>query len=281
MTLPSTEEARLDIDPRLRARRQDLRRREGRRRLRRLVAVLSAGGGMLGIWAVTLSPLLDVDRLVVRGATRSGAAAVEVATGIARGEAMASLDLRAAGRAVERVPWVAAATVERQWPGTVLVKVSERTPVALVHAQEGRWVVVDARGRQLTVFGSEDMGALGDMAGAGDIAGLPRIEGLDATASAGDELGAGAAGALQLSQRLAVAALSPAPRVEVQPNGALDALIESAGGGEVRVLFGRPERLGDKVVALATLLAELDDRPGSVVLDVRVPEAPVLTRGAT
>lgn len=275
MTLPSTEEARPDIDPRLRARRQELRRREGRRRLRRLVAVLSVGGGVLGIWAVSLSPLLDVDRLVVRGATRSGATAVEVATGIARGEAMASLDLEAAGRAVERVPWVAAATVERQWPGTVLVKVSERTPVALVGAQEGRWVVVDARGRQLTVVEGDDIASLDDMAG------LPRIEGLAPIASAGEELGAGAAGALQLSQRLAAAGLSPAPRVEVRPDGALDALIELAGGGDVRVRFGRSERLADKVVALATLLAELDDRPGSVVLDVRVPEAPVLTRGAT
>ena len=281
MTLPSTEEARLDIDPRLRARRQALRRREGRRRLRRLVAVLSVGGVVLGTWAVSLSPLLDVDRLVVRGAARSGAAAVEVATGIARGEAMASLDLGAAGRAVERVPWVASATVERQWPGTVSVKVSERTPVALVRAQEGRWVVVDTQGRQLTVVGDDDLAALGDIAGGGAMSGLPRIEGLDAIASAGDELGARATGALQLSQRLAVAALSPAPRVEVQPNGALEASIESAGAGEVRVLFGRPERLGDKVVALATLLAELDDRPGSVLLDVRVPEAPVLTRGAT
>ncbi|MGI9033123.1 MAG: hypothetical protein ACR2HY_05490, partial [Acidimicrobiales bacterium] len=59
---------RVPIDPRIRRRQLQVRRAEGRRRLRLLVAtsivvaVLGAG------WGLTRSPLLDVDRVTVQGA---------------------------------------------------------------------------------------------------------------------------------------------------------------------------------------------------------------------
>src|SRR6476620_10843805 len=107
------------MDPRIRRRRVEVQRQEGRRRLRVLVGitvVVAVGGGG---WAATGSPLLDVDRVVVEGATHTPVAEVVAATGIRRGRPMIDVDIRGAQRAVDGLPWVQQATVHRQWPGRV------------------------------------------------------------------------------------------------------------------------------------------------------------------
>lgn len=269
MTPTSTGEHLAVIDPRLRARRGEVQRRQGRRRLRRLLAVLgvvAAGAAAVGI---ALSPLLDVDRVVVRGATRSGPAAVDTAAGIDRGQPLATVDVDAAQAAVEAMPWVSAATVERSWPGTVAISVAERQPVAAVSTDDGRWALVDARRRQLAVVGADE------------IAGLPRVEGLAPAAAAGSELGPDAAGALELARHFPEAMASATYRVVVDTDGSIEVVMTPSGAPEVRARFGRPDRLADKVVALASLLDHDDQWPAGTRIDVRVPEAPVLTKATS
>ncbi|MBW3644417.1 MAG: FtsQ-type POTRA domain-containing protein [Actinobacteria bacterium] len=273
MTTVPPEKWPLPVDPRLRARRQAVLRSEGRRRLRRLgVVAAGAGVGLTG-WLLALSPLLDVDQVVVRGAERSGPEVVREATGVAPGEAMVTLGLGRAVAAVEALPWVATATAERRWPGTVVVSVVERRPVATVSVAQGegaqggpRWMLVDDQGR-LLAFVEEPPPE------------LARIDGTAQGARPGAEVGPAVAGALELLTRLQEALPGPPPGVAVGPGGALEAVVWAHDGTERRVQFGEPVRLADKVLALRTLVEHgaLDEAAPGVVVDVRVPEAPVLT----
>ena len=265
MTPTSTDEQATVIDPRLRARRSEVQRRQGRRRLHRLAAVLGVAAAGAGAGAIALSPLADVDRVVVRGAATTGTPAVHDAAGIDRGEPMATLDLRAARAAIEAVPTVGTASISRSWPGTVVITVTERRAVAAVRTDDGRWALVDADRRQLAVV---DAGEVGE---------LPRIEGLGPLADAGSELGPDAAGALELASRLSAAVPAAALRVVVAAGGSMEAAIQRPDAPEVRALFGRADRLADKVVALVTLLGEKEARTERLRIDVRVPDAPVLT----
>ena len=107
------------INPRIRERRIEVQREAGRRRLRVLLVVsciLSAAG--LAFLAVT-SPLLDVDHIRVAGAQHVTAAQVRAAAGVHSHDHLLFVDTGAIARRVERLPWVAHASVQRDLPGHV------------------------------------------------------------------------------------------------------------------------------------------------------------------
>ncbi|HEY8525907.1 MAG TPA: FtsQ-type POTRA domain-containing protein [Acidimicrobiales bacterium] len=259
------------VDPRMRSRRIEVQRDLGRRRLRRVLAVLGTVGVLLAAYAVTRSPLLDVDHVEARGGEHTDEAAVALASGIDRGEAMVGLDTGAIARRVEELPWVESARVERRWPGTVRITVTERTPAAVVPigageaAGEGeqdaevRLALVDATGRVLTDDAPADAAT----------AGLPALTGVRGPLTPGETLGRDAREALTV-----VAALTEAlPGTVTEISTDLEATLATGG----RVRFGTAEDLGDKIVAVETMLADVD-LAGLDVLDVRVPGNPVLTR---
>ena len=138
-------EATVAVDPRMKARRIAVLRAQGRRRLHILTALASvalvAGLG----FGISRTPLVDVDRISVKGA---GARAAEIleSSGFSTGMPMLSLDLSAAERSVASLPWVRSAHVWRDWPGTVRITVEPRVPVAEVPAAGGRTVLIDAHG---------------------------------------------------------------------------------------------------------------------------------------
>ena len=74
------------IDPRLEARRVEVARDNGRRRLRKVLIALTVLLVLLGLGALTRSPLLDVDEVVVRGADQVPAATVRTAAGVPLGK---------------------------------------------------------------------------------------------------------------------------------------------------------------------------------------------------
>jgi hypothetical protein len=73
--------------------------------------------------------------------------------------------------------------------------------------------------------------------------------------------------------RVAVGAAERAPGAVVSVSPDLEASL--AGGGVVR--FGSAEALEEKLVALATVLSDVD-LTDLAVLDLRVPSSPALTR---
>jgi cell division protein FtsQ len=257
-----TPPAAVSVDPRIRARRIAVRRDEGRQRLRRLLVLLGVLGALAALTAAAFSPLLDVDTVRVEGADRSGAETVLAVADVGTGEAMVTVDAGRVSDRVRRLPWVADVSVERDWPGTVIVRVTERQAAAAVGAGEGAWLLLDADGTALERV-------------TGRAPGVPVVEGLDATAAPGEEVG-GAAGALAL-----VAALPPSLEGRVtavsSDRGALELTIALPDGTSATVDLGTPTAIEAKLLSLVTVLEQVD-LAGLARIDLRVHDAPVLTR---
>jgi cell division protein FtsQ len=244
------------MDPRLRERRVAVKRNEGRRRLRFLIGCATVLGLAAIGAAATRSPLLDVDRVRVTGAHHVAVDTVLSTAGIGRGDLMVNTDPGAIARRIERLSWVASASVRRVWPGTLQVRVVERRAAAAIPARNG-WATVDASGRVLerTTDAPPHLGVIVD---------IPPIQGDRVPARLRDALVVAAAIPPRLLDRLpGVVPKADGLELPLQPSGV--------------VRFGGRERAGEKLTALETLLARID---GPVaVIDVRVPDAPVLTRG--
>ena len=247
------------IDPRIRERRLEVRRREGRRRLLVLVGAATVGTLVGGTWGASRSPLLDVDRVEVAGAVHSDAAEVVRASGLRRGRALVDVDPEAAAAGAERLPWILRATVRREWGGTVDIEVTERVPVAAAPVGDG-WVLVDGEGRVLAGV-------------AGPPPGLPSVTAGSPPGPPGTELGGPWEAVLEVARTAPGTLLERVRAIAVVEGGGVELTLVS--GGMVR--FGPPEQLQEKFTAIETVLRQVDTR-NLAVLDVRIPRTPVLTR---
>ncbi len=129
------------INPRIRERRIEVRREAGRRRLRVLLvvsSVLSAVG--LAFLAVT-SPVLDVDHIRIVGAQHVTLAQVRAASSVHVHDHLLFVDAGAAAHRIEQLPWVEHATVARDFPGTLKIRITEYTPSAYVKVANGVMLV--------------------------------------------------------------------------------------------------------------------------------------------
>lgn len=267
MTSPTSTDERRPvpaIDPRIRARRIAVQRDVGRRRLHRLGFVAGAAAVALGAVGLALSPLLDVDRVVVVGAGRVDPGAVRRAAGIDPGDPLVTLDAAGAATRVRAVPWVATAAVERAWPGTVRIAVVEREPVAGLLRGDGRAALVDLGGRVLADVPAGEAGVL-------------LVSGLAEPGPPGSTV-ADATGALDVARSLPASLLARTGGLHVEQDGTMALRLALAEGEEpALVALGDDQRLAEKLTALTTVLASvpLDDL---AVIDVAVPSAPALTR---
>jgi hypothetical protein len=253
------------VDPRFRERWIEARRQEGRRRFRVLVGITAVVALGCAGWAATDSVLLDLDQVVVEGAVHTTADEARFASGLRRGEPMLDIDEAAVDRAVEALPWVLQASVRREWPGRVRIRLIEREPVAVAEAEPGAMALIDNTGRVLEWLPAPPPG-------------LPVLAGLPPAGPPGTTLGADGVATLQVAVALPVelraytAGLAPAPgsggEVELRLNP------------EGMVRLGPPDDLDAKFTAIRAVLAQADLR-NLAVLDVRRPENPVLTRRET
>lgn len=122
------------------------------------------GGREAHRWLVT-TPRFGARELRVDGAVHTSRDEVLRAAGVTPGRNVLSIDAERAARAVERLPWVSRARVERRLPDVVHVTVQERQPVAVLSAG-GLYLV------------GEDGDAFKRLA-AGDPTDLPVITGID------------------------------------------------------------------------------------------------------
>jgi cell division protein FtsQ len=106
------------------------------------MAEAAMGQGM----AKALAPAgFRLTSLKINGASPIAAADIAQATGLAKDQPTLAIDLAALRDTVLRVGWVQGATVTRMLPGTVVINVKARTPVAVWQAG-GIMRVVDATG---------------------------------------------------------------------------------------------------------------------------------------
>jgi cell division protein FtsQ len=252
------------IDPRMSARRQAVRLEEDRRRIRRALWLVGVVGVAVLVAVATRTPLLDVDQVEVAGAERITTAdvdAVLAGAGLHAGDPLLEVDLGQARLALEALPGVVEADVQRRWPGTIVVDLVERTPVAAV-AVAGGTALVGADGIVVAVA---DPASLAGLTGVVPVAG-------PADLAAGDRYDA--AGLLAVAAavpdvlRPLIAGIGPG-----EGEGAVElALVD---GGVIRL--GAADQLATKLVAAATVLTQVDTACLATV-DVRVPSAPAVTR---
>lgn len=260
------------IDPRIRERRVAVTRAEGRRRLRILLTAISIASAIGILWLVVQSPLLAVKTIHVEGTARESRAAVEAAAGVRTGSALLFVDTSEVARRVEALPWVARATVRRELPNGLEIRVLERSPVAWARRPVplgspegtlGAIVLVDRSGR---VLGDEPVPP----------AGLPELIGMVLVPERGERIAPAAPAA-------AVARLPDALRAQtgsvVRRRGqAVLQLVQPPGGaepaaGEVRL--GNLEDIAAKGAAALAVLDQLAAGGEHVrYVDVRVPGAP-------
>ncbi len=247
-----------DLDPRLQARRHQVARQEGRRRLRLVAAAtLAATLAIMAIAAVN-SSLLDIERVTVSGASRTDPRQVVVATGLEAGQPLIGVQPAEVVAAVQRVPWVDTARVQRSWRGDVTVAVTERRAVLAMPAGS-RFALVDPTGRQLEIVDGPPEGML-------------VLSGLDASGVPGQAVPAAAVTAVA-----ALEGLSPEIAARTTGLSVDDGQVFVDLGSVGRAEIGDGRDLGAKMVALETVLARVDLSCVDVI-DVRVPSAPTVRR---
>jgi cell division protein FtsQ len=206
-------------------------------------------------WTTTRSALLDVDHIEISGGFLVTPDEVTTGAGLAPGQPMVSVDTAAAERRLRRLPWVKTALVERAFPNTVRIHLTERMAAAIAARPDGGWVLLDIGGRVL----AERAERPGD---------LPEVVGAGATPAPGASL-ATARPVLDV-----VGALPEAIRKQVTiATLEGEAVTLHTGVREIRI--GPPKQLAAKVAALSVLLERIGSRSVAFV-DVRVPQAPVV-----
>lgn len=155
------------------------------------VAFLALTGGGSNV-RPTGQLLIELDRLAVSagfaiaevrlaGHNHTSDSAIYAAIAPFAGGSLAGLDIEGARAAVEALPWVRTATIERILPDRLAITVTERTPAAVWMEGERR-SLVDRTGRRLADVPAELAEALALLPVAGDDAGA----GLDELLSALD-----------------------------------------------------------------------------------------------
>ncbi|NIL56772.1 FtsQ-type POTRA domain-containing protein [Salinispora arenicola] len=128
------------------------RRFMARARQRRMRAVLpwAVMAGVLALaglvtWGLVGTGLFGVREVRVEGAELVTSVEVRDVAGVPDGTPLARVDLAATAGRIGTLPAVERVDVTRDWPDALVVRVTERTGVAVV-PQEGQFVMVDAAG---------------------------------------------------------------------------------------------------------------------------------------
>ena len=257
-----------NIDPRLRARRGAVRRAEGRRRLRFILAGLAILALIFGGWAALRSPMFDLDHVEIAGLGPSRLAEAEQSIGLEMGTPLSDIKTGRIKADLESLPWVLRADVEKSWPGSVQIEVVERIPAAQLTTDEPTTdsgvAVVDATGTVMARGGSE-YEELPRIAVESDIA-LGEIEprslpALALIASLPEDLLAW------------IEAVTYNPGTSAQARGVVG--LDLVGSAEAHL--GEATLLDDKVQALRSVLNSVD-LTCIRVIDVAVPDFPTIRR---
>lgn len=245
------------IDPRIRERRTEVLRAQATRRLRVALAVLVVVLLAVGAWFALHSRIFAARVVTVVGAGHTPTAEIIAAAGLTDHPPLIDVT-GAAAAGVERLPWVATATVSREWPDGVRVTVVERTPVAAVAlaAPAGTSALVDRTGRVLADTAQVP-------------AGLVTLGGTGAPGAPGTTL-AGASAALRVAASLPKAFAAQVTEV-VQSGGQVTLHLTSP----LTVDLGSTVDLHQKYEDVAAILGGSSLVAGDVI-DVSAPGQPVV-----
>jgi cell division protein FtsQ len=223
-----------------------------------VVAVVVTSLVALGAQRLLYGSWLRVQTIEVVGSQHESMQAVIAASGLTNHPAMISVAGADVARSVAAVlPWVAHVQVLRQWPHTVVLRVTEATPVAVASDTTGHWRYVDVRGRNLGP--------------APAAANLPTLRPTSPTPGNWPYQGVGHGGpivAAYVAQHLPPSFGRQISSILVTPAGTVRVALTSP----LTFLLGPPTNLAAKFKAMASVIAGATLRPGDIV-DLTTPEA--------
>jgi cell division protein FtsQ len=223
---------------------------------------LVVGIGVTVAWAartyVKTSPRFAVSEIVTTGSKRRGPDELASIAGITTGQNVFMTDLEAARARLLADPWISEATLARQLPGTIYVRVAERDAAGVLGTGDGTYLVT----REGTIIKRVE---------SGDPTDLPVVTGVSLEQLTTDREGATRTvrRALDLAfdvERSPLAQRAPLEEIHVEPNGEMSLVMGKSG---VRVQMGAPP-YRRKIEQAVRVLAELDRRgakPESIMLD--------------
>lgn len=226
--------------------------------IRWILALAVAAGIGFGGSVLWKSSLLELRRVEVAGNSEVSKEEVVSETGLRRGVHLLSVDTGAVAGRVRSNPWIDDVRVERILPSTIRISVNERTPVALITAITGTYLI-DGNGVVLEQ-GQRDLLLIEDVTPEvvepGTTLDLPQLQHVFEILPELDP---------SLSARLKSVSARSVDRITF----VLD--------GDVRILFGAAEEIEEKNFAARALLerAETDSKVIEY-LDIRVPGRPAV-----
>jgi cell division protein FtsQ len=136
-------------------------RRARRRRLLRPVLIVAAAVCLLGVgaWVALESSVFALRTVTIEGLVRLTKQQVLDRAALPGGRSLLRIDPAKVAARVEQLPPVADATVVRHWPHGIVIKVTERRPVATV-ATGSAWALVDIDGVAFATVHSEPSGLI-------------------------------------------------------------------------------------------------------------------------
>ncbi|MEZ5256074.1 MAG: FtsQ-type POTRA domain-containing protein [Ilumatobacteraceae bacterium] len=245
------------MDPRLRRRRIDVRRAQGRRRLVAGIGIGAAVALVVGALIVLASPVFSVRNVDVYGAVYTSQEDIDAILTTIEGHPILTLDTDAVAAEFEALPWVRAARVQADFPSHLQVELAERAPVATYRGGDARWRVIDREGRVIAIIanGAQPADYL-PIVGSGP---GPDVEAGD---SAGDLYRVAGELALALPEELRVATREITLDTDL---GEIGLVLTT----DTTVSFGPPNDLRAKLARLITLLRE---HPPAELSDVQLSD---------
>jgi cell division protein FtsQ len=242
----------VEIDPRIRERREEVQREASEKR-RRILVLVAGGFVALGLlYLLVQSPMLDVDHVTVAGNKHVTADQVRKAAAVDLGAPILFLDTDAIAKRVQALPWVEEVDVQRKWSGTLSIAVVEEEPVAWVNAGNGV-ALLSNEGR---VIANVDV----PPSGTTEIKGVRKAPAIGKLLSPPEAAGAVRALPSQLANQVSA--------IDVSGSGVA---LDLARGAEVRL--GDLNDLDAKAAAAIAVLERWGDAPLAYI-DVSVPANP-------
>ena len=191
-------------------------------------------------WSLYLSKWFIAQEISVTGNERLTIEQISTLAEVPIGNSLISIDTAAMASQLMSMPEIEVATVERGWPHTILIKVTERTPIAVAATASG-FNLIDSQGHNAGVVAAPPAGLLIISAQPDSNAMLGAIKTLAAIPAQWQLIGLSAA--------------------------TQDSIVATLGSGAV-ITFGSSERAADKVEVAQALMEK-----GYSVINVSAPDA--------
>ena len=247
-------------DPRFEERREKMRRRDLRKRVRWVYAAGVAIGVFVVLVVVLASPLFSVRDITIDGRVYVDENTIEKATDALKGVSVFSADVERVEAIIREDPWVEDVRVDTHFPASAVIEIDERAPVVWFAGSDNKARVIDSDGVVITVLDGWPTGYL-QIVGTG-----PNVE----------------PGVKADQVYRAVAQLVTALPAEIKPKvrdvgvtGTGEITLTLKSGTLIR--FGQPTDLQDKLVAVVVLLRR-QDPADLAAIDVSTGDVTVQTR---